>query len=100
MSSTPYRNRGKPIPKLEEKKEDENESLFAKTMRIHDETMKCHQETDIYLKNTKREILLKVLLKIKENPPKFLTEDSSNSKMSELDQTINELSNILKSNKK
>ena len=95
-----YRNKGKPIPKLEEKKEDENESLFAKTMRIHEETMKCHQETDLYFKNTKREILLKVLQKIKENPPQFLIDDQSKFKIAELDQTIEDLAKILKSSKK
>ena len=95
-----YRRKPKSAPKLEENVDDENQSLFAKTMRIHNETMKCHQETDIYLKNTKRETILKVLQKIKENPPQFLTDDQSGAKMAELDQTINELTNILKSSKK
>ena len=69
-------------------------------MRIHEETMKCHEETDFYFKNTKREIILKVLLKIKENPPLFLTEDETGAKMAELDHTINELSQIIQDSKK
>lgn len=95
-----YRNKGKPIPKPEEKKDDENQSLFAKTMRIHDEAMECHQKTDLYLKNTKREIILKVLLKIKENPPQFITQDQSGFKMTELEQAITDLSNIIQASKK
>lgn len=95
-----YRNKGKTVPKTVEKKDDENQSLFAKSMKIHNETMKCHEETDLYLRNTKREMLLRVLRKIKENPPKYLIEDQSGAKMAELDQTIKELENILQSSKK
>lgn len=99
MSRPEYRKKVKTIPKSEPI-DDENQSLFSKVMRIHEESMKYHEETDFYFQKTKREIILKVLLRIKENPPQFLTEDETGAKMAELDQTINELSNIIKFSRK
>ena len=81
------------IPFKKLKKMNESPSSNA---TIPEEVKKNHQETDIYLKNMKRTIILQILRQIKENPPPFLKDSRSGFKIGDLDRTIGGLNSILK----
>lgn len=70
-------------------------SFFAQTMAIQEEALQYHQETDEYLRNQRRQILLQLLKSIKEDPPEFLKENQYHS-IEELDQYILNLEKITK----
>ena len=95
---TEYMTHRKPkpaSPKNEHQMMAESPSLFSQTMRIQENAQRYHQETDHYLKNFKRETLLQILLKIKENPPPYIADDPSGARAVELDTVFNELKQIV-----
>lgn len=70
------------------------DSVFAKSMAVQEEALQFHQETDSYLQNQKRLILLNILNSIKENPPSFLVNQVRGHSVQELDTYIQRLEKI------
>ena len=71
-----------------------NDSVFARSMAVQEEALKFHQETDSYLQEQKRQILLNILKSIKEDPPSFLVEQAKGHSIQELESYIQRLESI------
>lgn len=75
-------------------------TVFAKSMQAQEEALRLHMQTDADMARVKRQILLKVLKKIRETPPQFLTNPQLGQlehNLEELDRTIADLERILQS---
>lgn len=75
-------------------------SVFAQSIKVQEEVLKMHKQTDDEMVRVKRGILLRILKKIRENPPSFLTSPQPGHlthTLEELDQTIKDLEHLLQS---
>jgi hypothetical protein len=68
--------------------EAEDDSLFGRSLKVQEEALRMHKQTDERLTLTKRKILLNLLKQIKTAPPAFLTNSQNEHTLEELETTI------------
>jgi hypothetical protein len=63
-------------------------SLFGRSLKVQEEALRMHKQTDERLTLTKRKILLNLLKQINAAPPSFLTSLHNEHTLEELQTTI------------
>jgi hypothetical protein len=75
--------------------EAEEVSLFGRSLKVQEEALRMHKQTDERLTLTKRKILLNLLKQINAAPPPFLMSSHDDHTLEELQTTIAGLESLV-----